>query len=151
VVPHCQWHPDHCPPSRFVPHILPAPSAITTFTLRPLNAHPFQKGAHLLPALYTRQHSNPLTHTDDGPVPFGDVHDTFLQTIVPRPWILSVGIVWRYLYLHLMMMSVYLLCLHMEPRLAPLWRPTSMEPVENLVCSHRSPSAFPKNTHLSTS
>jgi hypothetical protein len=57
----------------------------------------------------------------------------FLQILVLLLWIPTVGLSpshqYHYLYL---MMTVCLLLLPMEPRLAPLGRPTLMGPIGNL-------------------
>jgi hypothetical protein len=75
--------------------------------------------------------------SEDDPVPLWGCA-SFLQAIVPLLWILSVGLIWKYMYLHLLM-RVFLLCLPMEPRLAPHGRPTLMGPIGNLVIWYNHP------------
>jgi hypothetical protein len=66
--------------------------------------------------------------------PTADVHDTFLHITVFLLWILKVGLnpSHQYYNIHLMM-ALFLLLLPMEPRLAPLGRPTLMGPIGTLV------------------
>jgi hypothetical protein len=57
----------------------------------------------------------------------------FLQIIVLLLWIPTVGLSPSHQYHNLyLMMTVCLLLLPMEPRLAPLGRPTLMGPIGNL-------------------
>jgi hypothetical protein len=58
----------------------------------------------------------------------------FLQIIVLLLWIPTVGLSPSHQYYNLhLMMTVFLLLLAMEPRLAPLGRPTLMGPIGNIV------------------
>jgi hypothetical protein len=111
-------------------------SAIRVLTREPRKVPDFMNHEPKVVARFVAECLHKDWQSVDDPVTYGDVLDTFFSDYGPSAfiWIPMVGLSLSHQYhdLHLMM-TVFLLLLPMEPRLALLGRPALMGPNSNLV------------------
>jgi hypothetical protein len=107
-------------------------SAIRVLTQKPRKLPEFMNQEPKVVARFVAECLQKHWRCVDDPLPYGDVHDTFSWDYSPLLWIPMIGLSHQSHSFHLMM-TVFLLLLPMEPRLAPLGRPTLTGPISNLV------------------